>query len=175
MSAIGPASITPSQILWTMQHGFIVGPIPEEEILVKYAAKITWPEKSSTWQHQGDAGSAPEFAIEFATLEQLGMDTEFVVMEKEGGNPEIHFFRVVGCAPYRVAAAESRAGSAQPSEAAPRAASAAAPESDAEEGDAGVTFGLGPVISLIIYMAKVAVVAIASIAILALLRKMFLG
>lgn len=158
-----------------MQHGFIVGPIPEEEILVKYAAKITWPEKSSSWQHQGDAGSAQEFAVEFAKLEQLGMETEFVVMEKEGGNSEIHFFRVVGCSPYRVAAAESRAGGTRSSDAAPLAAGPATPAPSSEEEDPGVSFGLGPVISLIIYMAKVAVVAIASIALLALVRKLIWG
>lgn len=141
---------------------------------MKYAAKITWPEKSPSWQHQGDAGSAQAFAIEFATLEQLGMDTEFVVMEKEGGSPEIHFFRVVGRAPYRVAAAESRAGAPQATDAVPRAATAAEP-ADSGEAEAAGFPGIGPVISLIVYMAKVAVVAIAAIVVLALLRKLIWG
>ncbi len=142
---------------------------------MKYAAKITWPEKSPSWQHQGESGSAQAFAVEFATVEQLGMDSEFVVMEKEGGSPEIHFFRVVGCSPYRVAAAESRVAPAQTVDVKPASTVGADAPGKEEEAEGAGAISMGPVISLIIYMAKVAVVATASIAGLALLRKMIWG
>ena len=36
---------------------------------MKFAAKRTWPEKASSWEHEGDADSAQGFALEFATSE----------------------------------------------------------------------------------------------------------
>lgn len=130
---------------------------------MKFAAKRTWPDKAATWEHQDEADDAQSFASEFATLEQLAVDTEFVVMCKEGGDQEARFFRVVATAPYRLEPAESRSGSA-----AAGSPKVAEPDHDADDEAAPVGLpNLSPVISMIKYMGTVAVIATAGIAVMA--------
>ena len=131
---------------------------------MKFAAKRTWPDKAPTWEHQDDADDARSFALEFATLEQLAVDTEFVVMCKEGDGQEVQFFRVAAAAPYRLESAEPRtaAGASVPVD----SASPAEIPVDDESAVAGLP-NLSPVISMIFYMGKVAFIATAGIALMA--------
>jgi hypothetical protein len=132
-------------------------------LLVKYAAKKTWPEKSPSWEHQGDADNVDAFAKEFATIEQLGLDAEFVVMTKDGGDQGIRFFRVASVSPYQFAPAGPHSGSDSTS-------GAAAPaDADGEEAPSepeGLP-SLSPVISMIFYMGKVGLIAALAIAAMA--------
>ncbi|TCT20712.1 hypothetical protein [Thiobaca trueperi] len=130
-------------------------------MLVKYAAKRTWPEKSAVWEHQGEAETAQAFAVEFATIEQLGVDVEFLVMEREGGG-EIQFFRVAGTSPFRVLPAESRAGGV---------VAPAATAVDESEPEPIAMPSMSPVISMLTYMARVAFMAILVIAVLGFAMK----
>jgi len=137
-------------------------------LLVKYAAKKTWPEKSQSWEHQGDSESIEAFANEFAVLEQLGADAEFVVMEKEAASsPRLQFFRVASVSPLELAAAEPRAtASAEP------VTAVRAEDSEVEEGSEAESVGmpnLRPVISTFFYMGKVAFIATVGIALMAVL------
>lgn len=131
-------------------------------MLVKYAAKRTWPEKSAAWEHQGEAETAQAFAVEFATIEQLGVDVEFLVMAREGDG-EIQFFRVVSTSPCQILPAEPRTGGA--------AAPAAAQIDAADDAPAPIAISLSPVISMMTYMGKVAVMAIVVIGVLAFVMK----
>ncbi len=141
-----------------------------EELLVKYAAKRTWPEKQKSWEFQGEADTAEAFSREFAASRQLDLDTEFVIMEKEGDDAEIQFFRVIGCSPYQVASAEPRAaGDASEGKSKAMGADGVTPaqgDADDHPEPLGVP-NLSPVISMLLYMAKVGFIATASIAIMA--------
>ncbi len=144
---------------------------------MKYAAKRTWPEKSKVWDHEGDAESIQAFAAEFATVEQLGLDAEFLVMEKGGESPEIRFFRVSGTSPYRFTAVEqSRASSDQSVAEGPQSgalpidtAQSMERQADKVETDAQSEFvpDFRPAISLIAYMAKVSLIIGGTVAVLA--------
>lgn len=133
-------------------------------MLVKYAAKRTWPEKSAAWEHQGEAETAQAFAVEFATIEQLGVDVEFLVMAREGDG-EIQFFRVAGTAPFQILPAEPRTGGAP--------VPAAAMQTDvADDGPDPMPMpSMSPVISMLTYMAKVAFMAVVAIAVLGFAMK----
>lgn len=134
---------------------------------MKFAAKRTWPDKATTWEHQGEAGDAQSFASEFATLEQLATDTEFVVMRKDGDGQEVRFFRVAATAPYRLEPAGARTGgggSSTPAETSSK--TEASEEGDDETAPVGLP-NLSPVISMIFYMGKVAFIATAGIALMA--------
>ena len=129
---------------------------------MKFAAKRTWPEKASTWEHQGDADDVESFASEFATLEHLAVDTEFVVMQKEGDSQEARFFRVAASSPYRLEPAGPRTAASVPSD-----APSTVEEGGEEESVPAGLPNLSPVISMIFYMGKVAFIATAGIALMA--------
>ena len=131
---------------------------------MKYAAKRTWPEKSQAWEHQGDSVSIDAFASEFAVVEQLPVDTEFVVMEKEGDSPTLRFFRVQSAAPCRLTSVEPR-GNGSVSE------PAGTVDHVTGEAETVALPSIRPFISMIFYMGKVGLIATAGIAVLALLRK----
>lgn len=134
---------------------------------MKFAAKRIWPDKASTWEHQGEADDAQSFASEFATLEQLAVDTEFVVMGRDGDGQEVRFFRIAATTPYRLEPAEARTGTAAGS---PDAGSASPqPEGSEDESEPVGLPNLSPVISMLFYMGKVAVIATAGIALMAVL------
>lgn len=134
-------------------------------MLVKYAAKKTWPEKSAAWEHQGEAETMQAFAAEFASVERLGLDTEFVVMEREGDSGDIQFFRVSNTSPCQIVPAEPKAGDAAKSTAASQTEAA----DDAPEPMAMPS--MSPVISMLTYMAKVAFMAVVAIAVLGFAMK----
>ncbi len=136
---------------------------------MKFAAKRTWPDKSSSWEHQDDADNVEAFATDFASIEQLAIESEFVVMAREGADPAAQFFRVAAIAPYQLVRVER-----------PRTATAQAtpiensPSAEPEEG-AGVDTpsepvgmpSLSPVISMLFYMGKVGLIATLFIALMA--------
>lgn len=126
---------------------------------MKFAAKRTWPEKASSWEHEGEADSIEAFATEFASIEQLAVDSEMVVMTKEGG-PSSQFFKVTGTSPYTLGPADQR------SAAAPAASTAESVEETSEVEPVGMP-SLSPVISMLFYMGKVAVTATLVIAAMA--------
>ena len=130
---------------------------------MKYAAKKTWPEKSPSWEHEGDADNVDAFAKEFATIEQLGLDAEFVVMSKDGAEQGVRFFRVAGASPYELAPAGPRVGG-EP--ATPQAEPPAATDDESLSEPVALP-SLGPVISMIGYMGKVAIIATLGIAAMA--------
>ncbi|NKN34436.1 hypothetical protein [Marichromatium bheemlicum] len=124
---------------------------------MKYAAKRTWPLRSPSWEHEGEAESFEAFATEFAAVERLGADGEFVVIDKSSEEAELRFFRVTTIAPYQVeAVAEPRSN---------------APAPQAEDGQPAVeqdySSALRPAISMLVYMGKVAVIAVAVITVAA--------
>lgn len=131
---------------------------------MKFAAKRTWPDKAATWEHQDEANDAQAFASEFATLEQLTVDTEFVVMCKDGADQTAHYFRVAAVNPYQLEPATARSSSA-----APESATVAETETPADDDDAAPVGmpNLSPVISMVFYMGKVAFIATAGIALMA--------
>lgn len=131
---------------------------------MKFAAKRTWPDKATTWEHQGEADDAESFASEFATLEQLAADTEFVVMCKDGDGQGVRFFRVAATAPYRLEPAEARAATT-----ADAGATGQTPEGGEDESEPVGLPNLSPVISMLFYMGKVAFIATAGIALMALI------
>ncbi|NEV61457.1 hypothetical protein G3446_06035 [Thiorhodococcus minor] len=137
-------------------------------MLVKFAAKRTWPEKASSWEHEGDADTVEAFAAEFAAIEQLPVDTEMVVMSKGDGGPSTQFLKVVGTSPYAFEPVEP--GKQAP---APAASSSDEPsqeqEQEQEEDQPVALPSLSPVISMLWYMGKVAVIATVVIATLAIL------
>ncbi|MBK1719692.1 hypothetical protein [Thiocystis violacea] len=144
---------------------------------MKFAAKRTWPEKSSSWEHQGDADAVEAFASEFAKIERLAVDTEFVVMGKDGDDQNIRFFRVASTAPYALVPAESRTGGAMASPAPERTDTSSAAESDPPEtdGDPVALPSIQPVISMVFYMGKVAVIATVGIALMAVFISLLKG
>ncbi|QGU33366.1 hypothetical protein [Thermochromatium tepidum] len=140
---------------------------------MKFAAKRTWPDKSPTWEHHAEADDAQSFALEFATIEQLAVDTEFVVMARGTEVSEPFFFRVAGTAPYRLEPAQRRTGSAT-------AVAEGAVEDTGQGNDVGqgderpVTLpSMGPAISMLFYMGKVLFIATAAIALIALVIEYF--
>ncbi|EGV16535.1 hypothetical protein [Thiocapsa marina] len=78
---------------------------------MKYAAKRTWPDKPKSWEAKGEAETPEAFALEFAADQGLGLGTELVVIEREGEDAEIQFFKIANTSPYQLAQAEPRAGS----------------------------------------------------------------
>jgi hypothetical protein len=136
---------------------------------VKYAAKRTWPDKPKSWEAKGEAETAEAFALEFAADQGLGLGTELVVIEREGEDAEIQFFKIANTAPYQLAHAEPRAGGAggTPPQDPPREPSPAPP--GGEPGGANTEVAAAPLDSLrpfktmILYMVKVAVIAFAVI------------
>jgi hypothetical protein len=139
---------------------------------VKFAAKRTWPDKAPAWEHQDDANDAPSFALEFATLEQLAVATEFVVMCKEGDGQEVQFFRVAATAPYRLEPAKPRTAA---DASAPVDSSSPAVVDEEDESAAIGLPNLSPVISMILYMGKVAFIATVGIALMAFIIGYFRG
>ncbi len=131
---------------------------------MKFAAKRTWPEKSPSWEHEGDAENAEAFASEFATIEQLAVDTEFVVMTKGGDGQGTRFFRITGNSPYSFVPAEPRASTAASQATSVGLAEPASAEADEEQ--VGMP-NLRPVISMLFYMGKVAAIAMGSILVVA--------
>lgn len=75
---------------------------------MRYAARRTWPERSKTWEYLGEADSIEDFALDFATAQQLAADDELVVIEKEGAESDIQFYRVTRSSPYSLLPAEPR-------------------------------------------------------------------
>ncbi|AFL73946.1 hypothetical protein [Thiocystis violascens] len=130
---------------------------------MKYAAKRTWPEKQKSWEFLDEADTPEAFALEFAARRKLDLETEFVIMEKEGDDAEIQFFRVTGCAPYQVGAAEPRAAGDASDSASKDAGATTHAQGDDDSESVGAP-NLSPVISMLLYMAKVGFIATASIA-----------
>jgi hypothetical protein len=146
------------------QRGSVVGPNQltkiEEELLVKYAAKRVWPEKAQSWEHQGESDTVEAFAAEFASVEQLSSDAEFVILARDGANPETRFFRVVSCSPYKVAPAPPRSGAEQ----SPGAQGTMPSGQDDAQETLVAAPSIQPVISMLLYMGKVGIVAALGIA-----------
>ncbi|MBN2885962.1 MAG: hypothetical protein JXM75_04545 [Chromatiaceae bacterium] len=118
---------------------------------MNYAAKRTWPERSAAWEHQGEAETPDAFALEFAAVEQLSVDAEFVVFNRESG--ESRYFRVTGRDPYRIDPAE------------PRSPNNSGHAEAAGTADQEVFVpDIKPFISTVSYMGKVAVLAVVAIA-----------
>lgn len=142
-----------------------------EEAPVKYAAKRTWPDKPRSWEVQGEAATAEAFALDFAADQGLGLGTELVVIEKEGDDSEIQFFKVAKTAPYQLVPAEPRAGgpAAPALQEEPGTASAAPSETDASDSASPAVPNLRPFVSMILYMVKVGVIAMVVIYALAML------
>lgn len=114
---------------------------------MNYAAKRTWPERSAAWEHQGEAETPEAFALEFAAVEQLAVEAEFVVFDREGG--ESHYFRVTGRNPYQI----------EPTE--PRPVSDTKDREAANSADQEVFVpDIKPFIGTFSYMGKVAVLAV---------------
>jgi len=130
---------------------------------VKFAAKRTWPDKATTWEHQGEADDVESFASEFTTLEQLAVGTEFVVMCKDG-DEGVRFFRVAATAPCRLEPAEARTAST-----ADAGSTGVEPAAGEDESEPVGLPNLSPVISMLFYMGKVAFIATAGIAFMALI------
>ena len=131
---------------------------------MKFAAKRTWPDKATTWEHEGEAKGAESFASEFATLEQLAVDTEFVVMCKDGDGQGVRFFRVAATAPYRLEPAEARTSTT-----ADAGSAGQEPEGGEDDSEPVGLPNLSPVISMLFYMGKVAFLATAGIPLMALI------
>jgi hypothetical protein len=135
---------------------------------VKYAAKRTWPDKPKSWEAKGEAETAEAFALEFAADQGLGLGTELVVIEREGEDAEIQFFKIANTSPYQLVQAEPRAGGGgTPTQDTPREPSSAPSGGDAEDGNAELAAtpldNLRPFKTMILYMIKVALVAFAAI------------
>ncbi|QIK38723.1 hypothetical protein GWK36_12865 [Caldichromatium japonicum] len=139
---------------------------------MKFAAKRTWPEKAPTWEHQAEAEDAESFALEFSMLEQLAVDTEFAVMQREGGQG-VRFFRVVATDPYRLQPTASRqgtpAGFSAATTSAPDVSDSLSTETSSAADAPPTVSGLGAAISTIFYMGKVFVIATAIIAVLGII------
>ncbi|ADC63490.1 hypothetical protein Alvin_2580 [Allochromatium vinosum DSM 180] len=144
-----------------MHKSPFVDPNLREELHVKFAAKRTWPDKATTWEHQGEADDVESFASEFATLEQLAVGAEFVVMCKDEDEQGVRFFRVAATAPCRLEPAEARTAST--------ADAGSEPAAGEDESEPVGLPNLSPVISMIFYMGKVAFIATAGIALMALI------
>ncbi|WP_296704822.1 hypothetical protein [Thiocapsa sp. UBA6158] len=135
---------------------------------MKYAAKRTWPDKPKSWEAKGEAETAEAFALGFAADQGLGLGTELVVIEREGEDAEIQFFKIANTSPYQLVQAEPRAGAGG----APRQDATPEPSSTGsgvagEEGSAEVAAtpmgNLRPFKTMILYMIKVALVAFGAI------------
>jgi hypothetical protein len=135
---------------------------------VKYAAKRTWPDKPKSWEAKGEAETAEAFALGFAADQGLGLGTELVVIEREGEDAEIQFFKIANTAPYQLSQAEPRAGAggavreASPSAAAPTESADEGQDQDADEAAAPLD-SLRPFKTMVLYMAKVALIAFGAI------------
>ncbi|UHD17750.1 hypothetical protein [Thiocapsa bogorovii] len=141
---------------------------------MKYAAKRTWPDKPKSWEAKGEAETAEAFALEFASDQGLGLGTELVVIEREGEDAEIQFFKIANTSPYQLVQAEPRAGGGGASiQESPRESSAEATGRDVEDGGTELVAtpldSLRPFKTMVLYMLKVAVVAFAAIYALGLL------
>ena len=75
---------------------------------MNYAARSTWPEKSSNWDYLGAAESIEDFALMYATDKTLAVGTEFVVIEKAGADSDIQFYKVSRAEPYALIPADPR-------------------------------------------------------------------
>ncbi|NCA71145.1 MAG: hypothetical protein EOM91_13780 [Sphingobacteriia bacterium] len=134
---------------------------------MKYAAKRTWPEKPKAWEFKGEAQTAESFALDFASTQDLRLGTEILVIEREGDDAEIQFFKVVNTSPHQVVTVDPRAGTSP--EEAPSVTQAPAP---AEEMAQPVALpGLRPFTSMILYMAKIGLIATALIFAVGMLLK----
>ncbi len=125
---------------------------------MKYAAKRTWPEKQKAWDYLDDAETAEAFALEFASKRKFGLDTEFVVIEKEG-DEDIRLFRVTGTSPYQITSAEPGAAGNDTTHVSVQETA----ESTSESLQAP---SLSPVISMLFYMGKVGLIATLAIALM---------
>lgn len=126
---------------------------------MKYAAKRSWPDKPKSWEAKGEAETAEAFALDFAADKGLGLGTELVVMEMEGDDAEIQFFKVSNTSPYQMRQAEPRAASP----AAPREESPADTIAESQDAAAAPLPDLRPFRTMVLYMIKVALVAFAAI------------
>jgi hypothetical protein len=137
---------------------------------VKYAAKRTWPDKPKSWEAKGEAETAEAFALGFAADQGLGLGTELVVIEREGEDAEIQFFKIANTSPYQLAQAEPRAGPGSGETAREAPSSAAAPTASADEAEeqdaravAAPLDSLRPFKTMVFYMGKVALIAFGAI------------
>ncbi|RKT45683.1 hypothetical protein [Thiocapsa rosea] len=135
---------------------------------MKYAAKRTWPDKPKSWEAKGEAETPEAFALEFAADQGLGLGTEIVVIEREGEDAEIQFFKIANTSPYQLVQAEPRAGAggAPRQDAMPEASStvsSGASDDASAEVAATPLDNLRPFKTMILYMIKVAVIAFAAI------------
>jgi hypothetical protein len=139
---------------------------------VKYAAKRTWPEKPKAWEFKGEADTAEDFAVDFASTQDLRLGTQIVVIEREGEDPELRFFKVANTSPYQLVTAEAGAGG--PSQA-PAHDLTTMPEStysdSTDDTEAVALPSLRPFSSMILYMAKVGLFAVVVIGALGFLIK----
>ncbi len=136
---------------------------------MKFAAKRTWPDKAPTWEHQSEADDIESFALEFALLEQLAVESEFAVMQKDGAQT-VRFFRVAATDPYRLEPAASRQGQqtsvlATGGGASEISGSPKPQTADSAESQPPVPT-LGAAISTMFYMGKVFIIATTIIAVL---------
>ena len=115
---------------------------------MKYAARRTWPQKSSTWEMEAEAEDVVKFAERFAGDQQLALDDEFLVIEKEGPDSDIQFFKVASDDPYKVISTE------------PRIESASAGSASATGGKGRITIGISPFITNVLNMTKAFVFAL---------------
>jgi hypothetical protein len=144
---------------------------------VKYAAKRTWPEKPKAWEFKGEAESAADFALDFASTQDLRLGTEIVVIERESDEADIQFFKVSSTSPYQIAAADPRpsgeiadSGQAQAASPAAGASSTSIPATPTEA-ETAVMPSMRPFSSMIFYMLKIGFIATAIIFALGMLLK----
>jgi hypothetical protein len=131
---------------------------------VKYAAKRTWPDKPKSWEAKGEAETAEAFALDFAADKGLGLGTELVVMEMDGDDAEIQFFKVANTSPYQMRQAEPRAtGTAASREESPGETSPTDAVAESQDAAAAALPDLRPFKTMVLYMIKVALVAFAAI------------
>ena len=132
---------------------------------MKYAAKRTWPEQSKSWEYKEEAATAEDFALAFALTRQLEAGAEFVVIEREGEDADLRFFRVAERSPCRVepaATPRSAAGGEAAASSEPAVQSAPGSSGPAASGGGGMP-DLSPFIATLKYMAKVGALAVAAI------------
>lgn len=131
---------------------------------MRYAAKRSWPDKPKSWEAKGEAETAEAFALDFAADKGLGLGTELVVMEMEGDDAEIQFFKVSNTSPYQMRQAEPRAASpAAPREESPGEMSPTDTIAESQDAAAAPLPDLRPFRTMVLYMLKVALVAFAAI------------
>jgi hypothetical protein len=133
---------------------------------MKFAAKRTWPERPKSWEYQGEAETPEACALEFASSRYLALDTELVVMDRQGEDAEIQFFRVTGTDPYRVVMADPSDRQEPP---------ATPSQEPTEQQEAAEFIGLRPIMSSLWFVVKVGFIAVAIVGGLGMLLRHFRG